>query len=579
MKRLPLVAALALAACSSANRTPCNGWTQWSQGASHAGEVCVAGQAPAKILASVQVDPFANAETVLAGGDILVHYQVPLVVDDDVYTLHKLGDYSLPCQQPADGSYVPCHFWDTQIWTEEHWRWSGDELKFDWSVGSDWKPVAAEIAQSEPVFQPVVVGDNLYLPAASGAVLRVDRHSGVVQARISPLTGDAINPDLYVTGPLVADANGNIYYNTIEFVHDAPASGGQGRLVRIAPDDSSRFVEYAAIMGMPPNQQTCHGTYFSMNPPPDRPWPPTPNADGSPLLPPLVDCGAWRPGVNVAPAIGPDGTIFTVSRAHGSSQDSFVVALNPDLSTKWVASLRGILNDGCGVNVPLDGDADMHKYDCRPGTTMGVDPHTGELPAGRIIDQSSSSPVALPDGGVLYGAYTAYNGERGHLFKLDAAGKPAGLYDFGWDYTPAVWQHAGSYSIVVKDNHYDYDPQAMVNLGPYYITQLDANLKIEWQFRNTNTQSCSYDAHHALRCSADHPNGFEWCINAPAIDSDGTVYAGGEDGVLYAIGQGAIEKGHLFLSMALGSTYTPLSLDHKGRVYQQNDGILSVVGN
>ena len=209
---------------------------------------------------------------------------------------------------------------------------------------------------------------------------------------------------------------------------------------------------------------------------------------------------------------------------------------------------------------------------------MGVDPYTNQPPAGRIIDESSSSPVALPDGGVLYGTYTLYNGDRGHLVKLDARGKPAGTYDFGWDYTPALWQHDGTYSIVVKDNHSNYDPVQMVDLGPYYITQLDANMNVEWHFQNTNTESCTWDSHHVMHCVPDHPNGFEWCINAPAIDANGTVYAGGEDGVLYAIGQGGTELGHLFLSMAIGSSYTPISVDLLGRLYQQNDGVLSVVG-
>jgi outer membrane protein assembly factor BamB len=351
--------------------------------------------------------------------------------------------------------------------------------------------------------------------------------------------------------------------------------------VRISPDDKFQVVSYDTMLPGPPDPAAakCHTTYAAMNPPPDLPWPPPPNADGTPVLPPLIPCGSQRPGVNVAPTIGPDGTIFTVSRAHYTSQDSYVIALNSDLTTKWVASLRGILNDACGVDVPSDGDTGDNQFDCRPGAPMGVDRNTGELPAGRIIDQSSSSPVALPDGGVLYCAYTSYNGVRGHLMKFDAAGKPAGSYDFGWDYTPAVWQHDGTYSIVVKDNHYEYDFVNMVDLGPYYITQLDSNLKVEWRFQNTNTQSCGYDSRHVLQCTADHPHGFEWCINAPAVDSDGTIYSGGEDGVLYAIGQGGVDKGHLFLSMSLGSTYTPLSLDHKGRIYQQNDGILSVVGN
>jgi hypothetical protein len=573
--------ALGLAACQSSAVDPCSGWTQWSQSGSHAGQVCVAAQSPAHVLATMTVDPFANTETVFANGDILVHYQVPLVVGDDVYTLHKLGDYSPPCAQSSDGSEVACHSWDSQIWTEEHWHWSGTTLVFDWSAGSDWKPVPSEVAGDEVLFQPVIVGDNLYLPAAGGTVFKVDRKTGIAGARISPFgDGTTFSADVYITGPLVADAHGNVYYNTIEFDHFAPlGADAKAWLVRVTPDDKALATSYDKLVVGAPTGTNCHSTFAAVNPPPDLPWPPPPNPDGSPVLPPLIDCGSQRPGINVAPAIGPDGTIFTASRAHRTSQDSFVVAINPDLTTRWVASLRGFLDDACGVNVPTDGDTDMHQFDCRPGATPGVDRNTNEMPAGRIIDESSSSPVALPDGAVLYGAYTSYNGVRGHLIKLDPAGKAVASYDFGWDYTPAVWQHDGTYSIVVKDNHYEFDPVAMVNLGPYYITQLDKNLKIEWQFRNTNTQSCGYDSHHALHCTADHPNGFEWCINAPAIDSHGTVYAGGEDGVVYAIGQGGVDKGHLFLSMSLGSTYTPLSIDHKGRIYQQNDGILSVVGN
>ncbi|HEX8953937.1 MAG TPA: hypothetical protein VF945_18900 [Polyangia bacterium] len=578
MKRLGIVAALALAACGSSSSNPCTGWTQWSQGQSHAGGVCVAAQSPARVLAQVQVDPFASTETFYAGGDILVHYQVPLVVGDDVYTLHKLGDYSAPCAATPDGSELACHSWDTQLWTEEHWRWSGSTLAFDWSVGTDWKPTPSEVAGSEGLFQPVIVGDNLYMPGAGGAVWRVDRHSSVKKARISPF-GSFPDPDLYVSGPLVADARGNIYYNVLRLDRFTPlGADAKGWLVRVAPDDTSTATSYDQLVTGAPTGMSCHGTFAQLDPVPDLPWPPV-NPDGSPIAPPMINCGSQRPGINVAPAIAADGTIFTVSRAHFTSQDSFVVALNSDLSTKWVASLRGILADACGVNVPADGDTDLNKNHCRPGTALGVDRNTGMMPAGRIIDESSSSPVALPDGGVLYGSYTSYNGVRGHLLKFDAAGKPAGSYDFGWDYTPALWQHDGTYSVVVKDNHYDYDFTNMVNLGPYYITQLDANLKVEWHYRNTNTQSCSYDSHHNLRCTTDHPNGFEWCINAPAVDAEGTIYAGGEDGVLYAIGQGGVDKGHLFLSMALGSTYTPLSIDHKGRIYQQNDGLLSVVGN
>ena len=580
MKRICLVAALGLAAGCQSAASSCGDWLQWSQSSNHGGQVCVAAQAPSRILQTIEVDPFARAKSIVEG-DLLVHYQVPLVVGDDLYTLHKLGSWTPPCPQSPDGSEIACHAWDSQLWTEERYRWSDGALAFQWSAGSDWKPVPSEVATTEPLFQPVIVGDNLYLPAAGGTLFKVDRHDGTAGARISPFTrGTAFDPDIYVTGPLVADAAGNVYYNAIHFDHSLPlGADAKAWLVRVSPDDRAIAVSYDKLVTGAPTGSNCHGTFAAIDPPPDLPWPPPPNPDGSPVLPPMIDCGSQRPGINVAPAIAVDGTLITVSRAHHTSQDSFLVALAPDLTTKWVTSLRGILDDACGVTVPSDGDPTKAPFDCRPGALTGVDRNTNQMPAGRIIDGSSSSPVALPDGAVLYGAYTSYNGSRGHLIKVDPSGKPVANYDFGWDYTPAVWQHDGTYSIVLKDNHYDFDPVAMVNLGPYDVTQLDANLNVEWRYRNTNTESCSYDSHHALHCAADHPNGFEWCINAPAIDSHGTVYAGGEDGVLYAIGQGGVDKGHLFLSMSLGATYTPLSIDHAGRIYQQNDGLLTVVGN
>ena len=76
----------------------------------------------------------------------------------------------------------------------------------------------------------------------------------------------------------------------------------------------------------------------------------------------------------------------------------------------------------------------------------------------------------------------------------------------------------------------------------------------------------------------DHPHGFEWCINAPAIDRNGVVYGNGEDGVLYAIEQGGRDVQTIFLGEALGAAYTPLAIDRKGRIYTENVGKLYVVG-
>ena len=107
--------------------------------------------------------------------------------------------------------------------------------------------------------------------------------------------------------------------------------------------------------------------------------------------------------------------------------------------------------------------------------------------------------------------------------------------------------------------------------GPYYITQLDPNLNIEWQFQNTTID-------------ADHPNGYEWCINMPAVDMNGNVLVNSEDGNIYELSQGnsgvfTVPTGKMFLNLAIGAAYTPLSIGPDGKLYTQNDGIMFVLGN
>jgi len=124
--------------------------------------------------------------------------------------------------------------------------------------------------------------------------------------------------------------------------------------------------------------------------------------------------------VNVAPAIAADGTIYTVSRAHFDEMVVYVVAVNPDLTPKWQTSLQNLLQDGCGVLLTIASDTTTPNS-CAAGTTVGVDPTTNAFGSGRMIDEASSTPTALPDG-VLFGTVDRYNFARGHLFKIDANG-------------------------------------------------------------------------------------------------------------------------------------------------------------
>jgi hypothetical protein len=548
-------------------------WAQWGANSLHEGMVAVAGQSETTELAKITYDPFVAQEQEDSGGELVVHYQATLTDGNDVYMMSKSGTYSGP------------NSWSTMTWNEIRYTWESGTLMKIWAFASDWKPEpnSNSLQGWEPVFHAVDANGFIYVPGASGTVWKVNKTTGASASHINPFSGMANldAADTYVAGPLTADTNGNIYYNVIEL---APASQGdwsendvQGAwLVQVSAADATQTVAFATLVPNAPlaSATTCPGSFNNLN---DNgaslPWPPSTTA-----VAPTVPCGSQRPGINVTPAVGADGTIYTVSLSHFDAMSAYLVAVNSNMTPKWAASLQNRLSDGCGVIVPI-GPTNSTPNACRVGANLGVDPTTNALGSGQVIDQASSSPTILPDGSVVYGAITTYNAYRGHLFHFDALGNYMGAYSFGWDSTPAVYTHGGTFSIILKDNHYDaplycfYSNPICQTLppGPYYITQLDPNLNIEWQFQNTTIDAL-------------HPNGYEWCINMPAVDMDGNVYVNSEDGNIYELPQGNSDiftapTGKMFLNLAIGAAYTPLSIGPDGKLYTQNDGIMFVVGN
>lgn len=553
-------------------------WTQWGMNPQHTGAVRVLGQTPARLLAEVVHDPWSRMIQDEGGGDLFAHYSPALLSGRDVFLAFKAGSY-VPCQPPGTGVPRPCGFdaWDTQTWGMKRLRWAGANLRERWAYESDWKPPPnAGALRWEPVFHGAISDRFVAMPAAGGDVILL-RRNGRLRRRIQPF-GATIDPNKYVAGPLVLDDRGNIYYNVLQLDPLDPWSNRAGTdipgawLVKINRRGETSIVSYKNLVPNAPS--ACRGTFTNDQ----LPWPPSPTAEPSSFA-----CLSQRPGVNIAPAIAPDGTIYTVSRGHSSAgaRYSYLIAVNPDLTVKWTASLRGHLRDGCGVALPIGGPGG-----CRAGTpATGIDPATNELPAGQVSDLSTSSPVVTPDGGVLYGAFSSYNYLRGHLFHFSASGEFRNAHDFGWDTTPAVFSRGDGWHVVIKENNYGigsycFDPRFCPSRenGPYYITQLNQDLKVEWRFQNTNTQECSRRSDGSLSCVPAVPGGFEWCINAPAVDALGNVYANSEDGNLYMIGPGGNEIARFFLNLALGAAYTPLSIGPEGRIYTMNDGRLFVVG-
>jgi len=564
-------------------------WPEWGQNAQHTGFLNVAGQLLDRLLADVIYDPLVPDEQARNGGDLLAHYQTPLVDGDDVYMESKGGSYTV-------GSYA------SQTWQQNKFTWHGSQLQRIWTFPSDWVPPGGQADFWEPVYHAALANGFIYDPGAGGSIFKLSKATGQAVRRIVPaqfLTRDGTLDDhVFTISPITADGRGNVYYNALRlqssgnfYHHDAVDSW----LVKVAPDDSISLVSYTGLNpAAPAATDQCLSVFANAQ----LPWPPSAGA-----VPGTATCGLQRVGINVAPAIAPDGTIYVVTRGHFliGSRHGFLLAINPDLTLKWAASLRNRLHDGCGVSPAMGGTLPPNGQPggCRDlgaggnAQILGNDPAQNTPGAGRVLDDATSTVTIAPDGSVYYGAYTRYNYAQGHLMHFAANGAYLGAYGFGWDITPAIFQHDGTFSVVIKDNHYSelgsycdvsaLCPTDRTTSNPaspeeFFVTQLAPNLSVQWKFKNVNTQSCTRQPDGSITCVSDHPNSFEWCVNAPVIDVNGVVYANSEDGNLYSINQGGTLRQKIFQQLALGAAYTPASLGADGKIYTQNAGHLFVVG-
>lgn len=326
-------------------------WGQWAGGPQHASNAAVAGQGLAHQLANVIYDPFVAQEQAenapLFGEPVLtVHYQSPLIDGNDVYMLIE-GRMYTDCNPPGAwgvSPYPACgpNAWNTKTWGEQRFTWESGTLEPVWTYVSDWKPETSGFGLYgwEPVFHAVDANGFIYMPGASGAIWKINKADGTVATHISPSFGGVmIDPkNTFVSSPLTADTHGTIYYNVIELAD--PSQGDPwfqndvvgAWLVKVTSADAASSVTYATLVpnAPAPTSTNCPTTFNNLfDNGASLPWPPSPTAVPPPNT---LPCGSQRPGANLAPAVGPDGTIYTGSLSHFDSLASFMVAVNPDLS-------------------------------------------------------------------------------------------------------------------------------------------------------------------------------------------------------------------------------------------------------
>ncbi len=582
-------------------------WPQWGRDPQHSSKVNWAGQNLNQNIVNIVYDPLvpqemAESEPIYGEPVLLAHYQAPLVDGNDVYMMFKSGQYNV-------------HNYQSQTWGETKYRWNGPhtQLNVQWQFTSDWTAAGQLFTNWEGVFHPALANGSLYVPGKGGSVFRVNKNTGV-GTRINPFPGDdgGTKANLDLVTPLTVDSSGNIYYAAVLFDDDVNIFQHDIKgawLVKISPTNAITVVNWATLVpSAPAGTAQCSNAFSEAT----LPWPPSPTA-----VAPTVICGTQRSGFNAAPAIASNGTIYLISRAHLISREGYLVAVNPNLTPKWAASLRDRFRDGCGVPLSLGGTlpANGAPGGCSVGANYGVDPATNRYGGGRVLDDGSSSPTIAADGSIYYGAYTRYNYAQGHMMHFGSDGSFLGHYNFGWDITPGIY---GS-SFITKDNHYGEvgsycntesvcpsDESGRAYPEGYFVSQVSPTLRADaladrgdkimtqqWTYQNTNSAACSRDENGNVTCIPnDHPNGFEWCINAFVIDNNGNAYANSEDGWLFKIQQGGIVNvapgcgtttfncgGKIFQQLALGAAYTPTSIDAAGRIYSQNAGHLFVAGN
>jgi hypothetical protein len=256
-------------------------WTQWGQGSAHNGMSCAAGQRGLRLLTQLVVDPFAAQEAAENRGALAVRYPAPLLDSEgDVFMLQKAGKY-ISCDPPGSGQPAPCgsDSIDQQIWTLRGLRWQGGQLAPQWTFTSDYKPFPGT---REPLFQPAMAGRFLYVPGAGGTVFEVDKYSGQALRRINPF-GNTVDGSTYVTGGVTVDDAGNLYYNVVKL--EPPDA--HSWLVKVPARDAIQMVDYRTLIpGAPRPTDLCYGSFADLSPRPALPWPPAPQPDGSPKLPP-----------------------------------------------------------------------------------------------------------------------------------------------------------------------------------------------------------------------------------------------------------------------------------------------------
>jgi hypothetical protein len=465
-------------------------WWQFGGGGTHTGQAC-SGIADEDFVVRFDtlVDPSAHEKHC----DVVTfdpsHRASPLTREsangDQVFTVQQNGYVYRQRRATAP----------LQTHTVIAYRWHGSQLVREWSYESDYRMVSLTLTDPyEPIFQPVIVGPWIYVPAARGAIVKLEAETGALVSRIDPLAGTPNAEHIKISGGLVADGAGNVYYPAVAW-HPSHALDnntlGQW-LVKVAQDNTVVVRDWSDI----------------------SPGTPTPT---SPVCGFSLGCGNQRPVLNATPALGPSGELVVMSRSHFNPNFGFLLRLDTaSMTNTWTASLQNRIAGQSNLRI-------------------------------RGSDVNGSAPVIAPDGSIFIGGYNPDPNDRGLTFKFSPAGDFLAWRPFGWESTPTIWQPPGAAA-----NEYkligDLVNPSSASSATSFVVQYNANLVEEWRTPAFSPPTCTRDLEsRGVICTSTRPRRWWFATGAGVVDPAGNFYTVDLAGFAYKIAQGGRIAARAFL--------------------------------
>jgi hypothetical protein len=553
------------------NTVSCD-YTQAFGNAQHTGATCSPVNGMRLVASVVQDDHAIDAADQM--GFYADHAGAPLTGGDLVIVPVKTGFTSIFDQT-------------TSSYSVQALRWfpSADDpsavLTPIWTASSTWRPVDALLGKTGlgtftngyvMGFYPALStsSDSLYMPGISGQLIRVSLTTGVVTTTVDPLLGTSLSKDsrtATVSGLTVDDA-GNVYYTVTAFHATSNSNGAQPRgswLVRVRPDNTSTITPWSSIaspsVGVPSATSLCPREFGIGGTKP-------PTSSATP--PPMFGCGAQRPAFNSPVTIDPaNGRLLVYTLANNAPNAAFIVEVNPATMTPTRAlDTQGHILNGCGVRL------DINLPECQVitdggATHIGFDPLINLPTPLEGQDLVDSAITVAPNGDRTICGYDSgfsFGGDydaRGACVSFTRAGAfQSTNLDFGWEVTPSVWPHDGTFSYIQDRNFYSHVFEdgtgiATARYSPTGQTEAVGDINIDFDaaavdFLDANVLVDTYGGHYAVNGDGHlyHFNAAGQLLETLALtEDDGSViqletlsgrHAWGRGGRLYISWRGRV---------------------------------------